>query len=172
MARAVNSTLGTLSMSDNWKPTQEQLDHLFAELGRCLYLYQSIELSLKAILPYLLEPGASTHAPNEGFSNRRVYLDSKETLGPLIQRLKERISTDQREFFEEEMSLVVTHRNEVIHHFASQPFSRIKSENEFNQALSFLHSRRMHASPTLEMLNLLSGTFLNLLAENSEVSEE
>jgi hypothetical protein len=154
-------------MTNVWAPTSDQSDRLFAELGRCLYLYQAIEQRLKFLLPHLVVPGTETHAKGEGFANWRVFLNSKETLGLLMQRLKDRTTSDQRHLLDEAWTQIVAHRNEVVHHFVSQPFSRIATEAELQEAMRFLHHRRVVAAPMLEMLQQLCMAFAEVLAPES-----
>ena len=78
-------------MSTDWAATSEQKEQLFAELGRCLYVFQAIEARLKLLLPHMVPPGKEVSLTSQDFSNWRFYLDSKTTLGPLIQKLKEHI---------------------------------------------------------------------------------
>ena len=158
-------------MTEPWEPSSEQSDGLFAELGRCLYIYQSIELMLKFLLPHLVVPGTDTHAKCEGFANWRVFLDSKETLGPLMQRFKDRIVTEQRKQLDATWTQMVTHRNEVVHHFASQPFAKICSEAELTEAMQFLHHRRMLAAPMLEMLQQFNTAFMEVIT-STEITRE
>ncbi len=113
---------------DTWKPDPELHKSLFAELGVCVYLYQSIEASLKALLPHLVVTGTNTHAPGEGFENWRVFIDSKLTLGPMMERLKERSSFGESSEADRELRRLVEYRNEVVHHFVGQKFSRLASE--------------------------------------------
>lgn len=147
----------------SWVPTPDQSNALFAELGRCLYLYQSIEVSLKLLLPHFVVPGTDSHAKNEGFANWHVFIDNKETLGPLIQRLKDRVTSDQRVELEADWTRLVAHRNEVVHQFASQPFARLSSEEQYAAAMKFLYERRQHAIPMYDMLQALLAAFLEAL---------
>lgn len=139
-------------MPDKWSPTSEQVNRLLAELGRCLFIYQSIEAGLKRLLPHLIAPGEDAPATNEGIANWRVFLDSKETMGPLMQRFKDRVTTTQRDLLDSAWAKIVTHRNEVVHHFVEQPFSRFATEEEFLEAMRYLHERCTLAIPLLEIV--------------------
>lgn len=150
-------------MSTGWQPTSEQHTQIFAELGRCLYVYQSIEVRLKLILPHLSAPGEEIQGSNEGFGNWKIFLSSKATLGPLMQRLKERVTTDDPELLFSAWTQLVIHRNEVIHHFLEQPFARVASEADFVDALNFLRHRRAAAVPLLEALQHLCGAFIDAI---------
>ena len=158
-------------MTETWKPTSEQSDRLFAELGRCLYIYQSIEIRLKFLLPHMVVPGTETHAKNEGMANWRVFLDSKETMGPLMQRLKDRINTEQRDLLDATWTQIVMHRNEVVHHFASQPFACLATEVELQEAIEYLHKRRVLATPMFEMLQQLSLAFAKVFKSEESLHD-
>ena len=151
-------------MAKVWEPTPDQSDCLFAELGRCLYIYQAIEQRLKFLLPHLVVPGTESHAKGEGLANWRVFLDSKETLGPLMQRLKDRVTSEQHHLLDEAWTQLVAQRNEVVHHFVSQPFARIATEAELQEAMRYLHHRRVTAAPMLEMLQQACMSFAEVLA--------
>lgn len=77
-------------------------------------------------------------------------------MGPLMQRLKDRIFTEQRDLFDATLTQFVMHRNEVVHHFLSQPFARIATEAELREAMENLHKRRLLTTTMSEMLQQLS----------------
>lgn len=151
--------------ANHWEPTDRERELLFAELGLCVHLYQSIELRLKFLLPHLVVPGTDSHAPGEGFENWRILLDSKKTLGLLVQLLAERVSSDKTSALEETWRRLVEQRNDVVHHFASQPFIRLESEAEYREAVSFLKTRREFALPMFEMLQESSTAFFTAVRE-------
>jgi hypothetical protein len=142
----------THTPAPSWEPTARQRELLFLELGMCLYVFQSIEGILKALLPHFTVPGTDEHAPGEGFENWRIFLDSKETLGPMMRRFLERTSSPQSELLEQEWRRIVSNRNDVVHHFVEQRFARLDSEEQYAIACEFLRSRRLHALPMFEML--------------------
>ena len=158
-------------MTSSWEPTQEQNNQIFAELGRCLFVFQSIEARLKMILPHLVAPGQEDSLASVDFSNWRIYLDSKTTLGPLVQKLKGHISTDHPELIDEAWSQLVKHRNEVMHHFVEQPFARMDTELKFEEALAFLRNRRASAIHLLCMLQDLCVVILQELAPDAAPKE-
>ena len=139
-------------MSTDWTPTSEQHELLFSELGRCLYVFQAIEARLKMLLPHLVPPGLEASLASEDFFNWRFYLDSKTTLGPLIQKLKESVNSESPELLDEAWRKIVEYRNEVIHQYVQQPFSRLDTESKFNDAMAFLKLRRAAAVPLLLIL--------------------
>ncbi len=151
-----------------WKPTRRQEARLFAQLGLCLHVYQLMELRLKTLLPHFVVPGTDTTAPGEGFENWRAFLDSKQTLGLLVRRLHERTTHDQPELVEEMWRTVVDDRNEVVHHFAEQPFARMSSRNECRQAFEFLRERRLRALPLLDQLQGMLEGLVTVLGSISD----
>jgi len=158
-------------MSTDWIPTSEQHEQLFAELGRCLYVFQAIEARLKILLPHIAPPGQESSITSEDFSNWRIYFDSKTTLGPLIQKLKEHVVSENADLLDQWWRQLVQYRNEIIHHYVEQPFSRLDTELKFNDAMQFLKQRRAAAVP---LLALLQDTCIVLLQELApdEVSAE
>lgn len=128
-----------------------------------MYVYQAIEVRLKYLLPHLVAPGEDTPAEGEGFANWRVFLDSKSTLGPLIQRLKERIETTEPELVESAWGQIVQYRNEIMHHFVEQPFARMQTDEEFTKAMKFLQVRRRAALPLLNALQDILFAFADII---------
>lgn len=147
------------------EPTADQLQHLFAELGRCLYLYQSIEYGLKVVLPHMVPPGDALRVTEGSSMDWRHLLDSKTTLGPLVQLLKERIESDSNLVFEEALRQLVEHRNEIIHHFVAQPFGHCRTKSEIEEAMQFLKVRRQFAAPIFTIVQQLTAGFIKMLDE-------
>ena len=170
-AARLNSGVRRYQMTSDWQPTQEQHDQIFAELGRCLYVFQSIEARLKLMLPHLIAPDQEESLASVDFSNWRIYLDSKTTLGPLIQKLKDHVSTSHPELIDAAWSQLVKHRNEVMHHFVEQPFARLDTESKFQEALAFLKHRRASAAHLLCMLQDLCLVFMRELAPDAAPEE-
>jgi hypothetical protein len=138
----------------------------------CVYLYQSIEASLKALFPHFVVTGTDTHAPGEGFENWRIFLDSKLTLGPMMERLKERSSFGESKEADKELRRLVDYRNEVVHHFVGQKFSRLSSEADYKAAFEFLKIRRVAALPMYNLLQELLADFTSVLAGRVEQGKQ
>jgi len=158
-------------MSTDWAATSEQKEQLFAELGRCLYVFQAIEARLKLLLPHMVPPGKEVSLTSQDFSNWRFYLDSKTTLGPLIQKLKEHIDSESPELLEQAWQQLVQYRNEIIHHYLEQPFSRLDTESKFEDATAFLKQRRAAAAPMLVMLQEMCVVLMQGLAPDDALVE-
>jgi hypothetical protein len=146
-------------------PSEEEWTLLFAELGLCIHLYQRIEVLLKVLLPHLIVPGTDAHAPGEGFQNWRVLLDSKKTLGELVRIFGQRVESDNPQSFEDAWRRLVRERNEVVHHFVEQSFSRLETKAQYRSAVSFLKVRREAALPVFEMLEEFGRAFISSVQE-------
>lgn len=158
-------------MSEQWEPTPEQHELLFAELGRCVYVFQAIEARLKIMLPHLIPPGQENSIASEDFSNWRLYLDSKTTLGPLIQKLKEHVESSHPELLDQAWTQIVKYRNEVMHHYVEQPFSRMDTEAKYNEALQYLRHRRTTAIPLLLILQDMCIIYMHELSSDQALVE-
>ncbi|HEX7768610.1 MAG TPA: hypothetical protein VF422_01125 [Dokdonella sp.] len=158
-------------MSTDWVPTSEQQEQLFAELGRCLYAFQAIEARLKMLLPHMVPPGQESSLTSENFSNWRIYLDSKTTLGPLIQKLKEHVKSEHPDLLDQSWRQLVQYRNEIIHHYVEQPFSRLDTESKFKDAMLFLKHRRAAAVPLLVLLQETCIVLMQELAPDEVLAE-
>lgn len=158
-------------MGTDWAATSEQKEQLFAELGRCLYVFQAIESRLKLLLPHMVPPGQEGSLTSQDFSNWRFYLDSKATLGPLIQKLKEHTESENPELLDQAWRQLVQHRNEIVHHYLEQPFSRIDTESKLEEAMAFLKRRRAAAVPMLMMLQEMCLVLMQGLAPDDAFVE-
>lgn len=142
----------TTGVPSAWEPSSNEFQALFAELGRCLYLYQLIEQHLKEVLPFLAVSDDQEPGGTELAADWRALLDSKKTMGALVQLLSERTSSGDKESWEMAWRTMVEERNQIVHHFASQPFGKIATSADYQQALSYLQARRLSAAPFLEIL--------------------
>ena len=138
----------------------KRIERVFTELGRCVLLYQAIERLLKFLLPHMNLPGTDTPPKDEGFVNWRAMLDSRLTLGMLFGKLVERAVSSDLEMVRTQLAEIAKHRNEIVHHFNEQPFFRLESQSECDDALRFLHERHAAAAPLLESLKSLAEDFL------------
>ncbi|HHK4695499.1 TPA: hypothetical protein ACQTZN_006800, partial [Pseudomonas aeruginosa] len=128
---------------------------LFVELGRATYVFQAMEARIKLLLPFLSVPGKDEPPPDEGWDNWRKYLDSKEMLGNLVRLFQERVASEDPAFVEKEWRSIVQCRNDVIHHFALQPFARCSTQEELHQSIAYIRERRLRATPMLKLLEIL-----------------
>ena len=146
--------------------TERNLDaavgRVMESVGRCLIVYQRIELSLKYLLPHVIGPN---HTPGETLAQWRSLLNSKTTLGPLVERLRESVRTSDPKDFEHYLSEVVEQRNELIHHFSQLPFGRMSSTEECEAALAHLSRRIEFALPLYHGLHGMLSQFRDALTE-------
>jgi hypothetical protein len=133
---------------------------LMLELGKATYTFQAIEIRIKLLLPFLLDPGGDGISIKDDSGNWRIYLDSKEMLGNLVKLFNARIKCDPPDFFETRFRTVVQCRNDVIHHFALQEFSSCATEEDQNRAISYIKERRAAALPLLKFLDAATQSLL------------
>lgn len=147
-----------LDKPNSLEPRKVEL--VFVALGRCLLLYQLVERHLKYLLPHVTPIGSEIPSNGEGISNWRVFLDSPTTLGPLVTKLAERNRSSTAQITADHLAALVRYRNELVHHFFDQPFSRMESESDYEAALHFINERHRAAMPFLEFLESALGTFI------------
>lgn len=141
---------------------------LFVELGRATYVFQAIEARIKLLLPFLSVPGKEGSPPVEGWDNWRKYLDSKEMLGNLVKLFQERLVSEEPALVEKEWRAIVQCRNDVIHHFALQPFARCSTQEELHQSISYIRERRLRAIPMLKLLEVLLHSLVVVIEAHKE----
>lgn len=131
-------------------------------IGRCLLMYQRIELYLKYLLPHVVGPN---EMPGDTFAQWRSLLDSKSTLGPLVERLKESVRASDPKGFERYIGELVEQRNQFIHHFSRQPFARLGNLEECDAARAHLDALLQFASPLHQALDGALKQFRDALLE-------
>lgn len=148
-----------------WEASPAEVEAVVAELGRCLYLYQAMEHHLKLVLPFLAGSDDQVPPKPELAGNWRALLESKKTMGALVQLLTERTTSGDKEGWEMAWRRLVEQRNQVVHHFGTQPFGRLSSPQDYQQALSFLQERRQAAIPFFEVLQAISEAVVQVVRE-------
>ena len=131
-------------------------------IGRCLIVYQRIELCLKYLLPHVVGPN---YTPGETLAQWRSLLNSKTTLGPLVERLRESVRASDSKGIEHYFSEVVAQRNELIHHFCHLPFGRMSTVEECEAALAHMSRRIEFALPLYRALHEMMSQFKDALTE-------
>ena len=129
---------------------QERASKLMEGIGRCIYIYQRIELLLKILLPHMVDPTTDTQhqlSPNWG-----SLLDSKQTLGPLIKQFSEKSNTDEPNGFEGYLRKLVDERNELVHHFFSIGSEQIRTTSDVENMIVDLRGRMNFAKPFMYAL--------------------
>jgi hypothetical protein len=130
-------------------------------IGRCLLIYQRIELSLKYLLPHVVGPDET---PSDTFQWRRL-LDSKSTLGSLAEHLRKSARSSDPKGFDAYIGELVEQRNQFIHHFSRQPFARLSNLEECDAALAHLDALLEFASPLQHALDGMVKQFRDALLE-------
>ena len=153
-------------MTDTSPPSHDQLNQFFAELGRCLYLYQQIEYSLKIVLPHMAPAAIATEGAKDELLNWNDLLDSKTTLGQLVKLLRERIESDNKVLLEESWRQLVEHRNELVHLVLAQPFGHLRNQQEVAEAMQFLKGRLQFAVAMLEIVKQFMAVLIDILDDS------
>ena len=161
------ATVTPTSLEDAHSRTRRNA--IFA-IGRSVLLYQQIELLLKTLLPYL-KP-TTGRASDDPFAEMKRLLDSRETMGPLVERLKKSSEVDHPEGFASYLEQVVKNRNDLIHSFAKLPFGNLSTTAYCGEALAYLEARRKYALPLMQLLREVLSLFVELLAESDVEFEE
>lgn len=128
----------------------ERFTQLFAELGRCLVLYQGIERSLKLLLPHMRagRPPVKAGVTLEW----RSFFASKKSLGELVEMLERRLVSDDPASLKASLRTLAKQRNEVVHRFYEQPFAQLGTKDDFQQAMAFFVQRRQLAAEWSDLL--------------------
>lgn len=125
-----------------------------AALGRCVLLYQGIELVLKLSLPHVR--ATEEEALQNSNVDWRELLDSKKTLGQLVGVLMDRTSSSSKEDLASWLQTVVSQRNEVVHHFYDQSFAPLRTRAQVDEALAYLQLREGAASMLFEVMRTIA----------------
>ena len=149
---------------------QEDLDALkkqvLIHVGVSLARYQKIERGLKAFLPFFVAPGCEPSI--NPFAEMQDLLASKSTLGPLMERLKDYISSSDSEQTAHYLETVVCHRNELVHQFFQLPIGRMNDTDACHEALQHLRSRLEFAQPLLDLVNASGASLLQMTKAATE----
>jgi len=144
---------------------EEALDALRKEVlihvGVSLARYQKIERGLKAVLPFLNVNGGKQQG--DPFAEMHRLLASKSSMGPLMERLKERLSSSNPEQTARYLEEVIRHRNELVHHFFQRPVGRLDDERGCHEALQHIKTRLEYAQPLLELLKAAAGSLVEMI---------
>jgi hypothetical protein len=143
----------------------QRFTRLCAELGRCLVLYQAIERSLKLLLPHMR--ASRPAAKGEVTLEWRYFFASKKSLGAFVEMLERRLESDDPASLKKSLRTLAKQRNEVVHRFYEQPFAKLGTKDEFQQAMEFLAQRRQLAA---EWSDLLKDLLVQLHAAIDESS--
>ena len=137
--------------------------------GRCLLRYQRIEHALKLMLPHLNRPGLDLE---KSTPNWREFLDSKHTLGPLIERFKEGVNSEQPDVARACLERVVSERNDIVHHFFTFSGALSCTTESLERGISDLERRLANALPLETMLLATVGVFARELGRSIDSDAE
>lgn len=139
----------------NTTPTEDQFadrkKQVLVYVGVSLAQYQKIERGLKMILPFAVKDGRK--ASDNPYSDMRDLLESKTTMGPLIEQLKKFSSSTDPEHTANYFRTVIDHRNELVHQFFHLPIGQMNNTEECREALVHLKSRMDYAQPLVDFVD-------------------
>ena len=137
-------------MTDITEHDPVRVTKLMEGIGRCIFIYQRIEILLKLLLPHIADPTNNTE--HQSSSNWRSLLDTKQTLGPLIKQFSEKMNSGNPKGFSEYLKKLVDQRNELVHHFFNIPSEKIRTNIDVENRIDDLRSRMQFAIPFLRAL--------------------
>ena len=130
-----------------------------AEIGQLLLIYQHIELMLKALLPNLFaSEQAALDSTDKDIDN---LLDSKHTMGLLVERLKTSMESFNPEAFSTYVAQITENRNWLVHKFTMIDFGGLDNEAKCQSAVDYLQAHHQFALPLRDMLLQLLSRQLN-----------
>jgi len=142
---------------------------LMEGIGRCIAIYQRIEFLLKVLLPHIADTAVDTDV--QSLRHWRSLIDSKQTLGPLVQQFAERMNSDNPQGFANYLKQLVYQRNELVHHFFNTPIGQARNNAEIEHAIVHLRSLMHFSVPFLRALEEATKQFAAAL-ETSILAEE
>jgi len=146
---------------------RENLHRLvYAEIGRLLLHYQHIELMLKMLLPHI--KASEKLALESNTKDVGNLLDSKETMGILVEKLKSSIDASQPEKLSSYVAQVTANRNELVHKFTTLDFGSLASETKCEEAIAYLRRHHEFALPLRELLVTFLQSYIDTFDENAD----
>ncbi|MES2635040.1 MAG: hypothetical protein V4669_18885 [Pseudomonadota bacterium] len=129
---------------------------LMALVGRCVLRYQRIEHTLKLLLPHLVKPGRDLE---ESVPDWREFLDSKFTLGPLVEKLKPGLNSERPDDAHSYLAIVVAERNDLVHHFFTKGRALTGTSDALENAIVEVRRRLENALPLEQTLLVAADRF-------------
>lgn len=158
-----------MNYAETTVPEAEQLKRILSQIGRCVLLYQRIELQLKILLPHMHVVG--TVQSEDTFANWRSLLDGKHTLGALRTRLLKCVEVDDQAGFSDYLETIVDDRNQIVHHFVEQSFGKLDSLEERREAMDFLQKKQKYALGLHTALEQTLSEFVTYLDTSIQTDE-
>ena len=147
----------------------DRVAKLMQGLGICLHQYQQIEIHLKVLLPHLIKPDSDSQG--QANFNWRELLDSRTTLGPLVEAFKGKVKADDPESLSTYLRQVVEHRNDLVHHLLTDQGRPLRTAADVERAINEVRQYMCFASPLLRALREATARFVELLTlEDQEQS--
>jgi len=138
-------------------PLEPFIQQSLMRLGRNLLAFQRVEACLKLFSPYLIPKDDVTPAiPPLNVSD---LLARKITLGPLIELLKAANKLEDGSTFERDLNRLLTHRNELIHHFLEREDAALNSEERCISAISYLDEQYSSILPMHDLIVRMTKAF-------------
>lgn len=137
---------------------------VLVHVGVSLAHYQKIERGLKILLPFFY--GDDRDLSDDPFTEMRALLESKSTMGMLMERLKGSVTSSDPEQTARYFNQVVKHRNELVHHFFQLPIGRLDDEASCRDALRHLKSRLEYAQPIRELVSAAARSLIQTYDES------
>lgn len=150
-------------LSDNYEKTMAKV---FQAIGRSVFMYQSIEIYLKVLLPNLV--AEDSDSLKDPFEEMKKLLESKTTLGPLAEKLKKSVECSYPEGFSAYLEQVVENRNELVHKFKRLSFGKLSTVEDCNEASLYLKNRHEFAMPLFNMLREFLGAYVEYLSDDED----
>lgn len=130
---------------------------LMEGIGRCLCIYQRIETYLKLLLPHIVP--VVPQVTEQPVLHWRSLLDSKATLGALVQQFRDRMNSGNPEGFAKYLEELVNQRNDLIHHFFVQPVGQVKTDADLEKAIDHIRGLMKFATPFERALREITSQF-------------
>jgi hypothetical protein len=138
----------------------ELTNELHRRLGRNLLRFQEIELSLKAMLPYIHPDGGAKGA--KAMRDYRARNVDGKSLGLLVEQFKSAINGTP-ELWERGLAALLEARNDLVHHFYHR-FDFVQPDS-VHKAIEYLDTQYREADQWWQILRVQSLLLLLTLIE-------
>ena len=135
---------------------------LMQGVGICLFQYQQIEAHLKLLLPHMHHPDSLQHEDSREL-HWQGLLDSKKTLGPLMEDFKLRSSSVDPDSLGRFLKQIVEERNDLVHHLLNDPTRPLRTNADAQRTIEVLRQYSQSAATLLRALCAATAQFVQLL---------
>jgi len=150
-------------LQQNTDDHRKAVAEVFHAMGRSMFMYQRIEQSLKLLLPYIVKDGEKI--PENPYRDMKELLASKNTMGPLFERLKKSIEAPDSESVNAYLERVVANRNELIHSFSKLSFGSLATIEICEEALAYIKGKHLYAVPLHQIIDQFLQVFVKSLED-------